>query len=158
VERGDRERARDLRSDRGEPDRRRVSKAWTTLATRSRRARAVGPRSVGRMTDPIALVEAAYANAATEADWLEGLPRACATILPSGRGLFAFAYDSRDPDWVAIGSASAVGIDPNLMQALLHVPVERGEATRAMVRIFRSMLVTTAQKELPRTPQPMQAQ
>jgi DNA-binding CsgD family transcriptional regulator len=104
------------------------------------------------MADPIALVEAAYANAATEGEWLEGLARASSPMIPRGQGLFAFIYDTRDPEWVNLSSISVVGIDPSFANALLVAPIERGVETRAMVRIFRSMLVTTARKELGRTP------
>jgi DNA-binding CsgD family transcriptional regulator len=79
-------------------------------------------------------------------------------MLPQGNGLLALVHDARDPEWVTVSSVSAAGFDPTLMNALLHAPLARGEETRAMVRIFRSVLVTTAQKELLRTPQPFRSQ
>lgn len=104
------------------------------------------------MADPIAFVEAAYAKAADEAEWLERLARAALPLLHEGKGLLAFVYDTREPEWVNIGAVSAVGFDPTLAGGLLNAPVDRGDETRSMVRIFRSMLATTARKELPRTP------
>ena len=104
------------------------------------------------MADPIAFVEAAYAKAADEAEWLERLARAALPLLHEGKGLLAFVYDTRGPEWVNIGAVSAVGFNPTLAGGLLNAPVDRGDETRSMVRIFRSMLATTARKELPRTP------
>ncbi len=110
------------------------------------------------MADPIALVEAAYANVATEAEWLDGLVRASAPLLPHEKGLLAFIHDTRDPEWVTIGAVAVVGVDPMLVNALMSAPIDRGAETRAMVRIFRSVLVTTARKELPLAPPTLRGQ
>ena len=88
------------------------------------------------MADPIAFVEAAYAKAADEAEWLERLARAALPLLHEGKGLLAFVYDTREPEWVNIGAVSAVGFDPTLAGGLLNAPVDRGDETRSMVRIF----------------------
>ena len=68
-------------------------------------------------------------------------------------GVFALAYEATDPEWVAIRALSALGLDPEFARAFVHgPPIERGEETRAMVRIFRTLLVTSARRKLEESP------
>ena len=104
------------------------------------------------MIDPIGLVEAAYTHTSGETEWLEGLTHASRPMLDDGGGLFAFVHDTSDPEWVAIKGVCVLGLAPILVSPFLNAPTVRGDETRSMVRIFRTVLVTTAEKQLPRAP------
>ena len=88
------------------------------------------------MTDPIAFVEAAYVDAPSEAEWIQGVAQAARSLLPEAAGVLAFVHETHDADWVSVGAASAIGFDPRLLGALMNAPIERGEESRAMVQNF----------------------
>ena len=103
--------------------------------------------------DPIALVETAYAPAADEGAWLEATTRAARAVFGNAEGVFSLAYEATDPEWVAIRGVSALGLDPAFARAFVNgPPIARGEETRAMVRIFRTVLVTSARRKLEESP------
>jgi hypothetical protein len=55
-----------------------------------------------KVTDPVALIEAAYRLDGTEASWLKELARAATTALGGEQGAFAYLYDSSEGDWTRI--------------------------------------------------------
>jgi DNA-binding CsgD family transcriptional regulator len=111
------------------------------------------------MTDLIALVEAAYTSATSESEWLDGVLRASRPMLDDGRGVLAFIHDTTAPDWVELRAVGVLDVAPALVAAMFNAPmVERGDETRTMVQIFRTLMATNARRELPRAPPKLRAQ
>ncbi|HLK37701.1 MAG TPA: LuxR C-terminal-related transcriptional regulator [Polyangiaceae bacterium] len=102
--------------------------------------------------DPIAVVEAAYAPAANDTQWLDALTSASRPMLDLGRGVFSLIHDTHDPEWVGLRGARALGLDASFMGGFFGLSAERGDETRAMVRIFRTVFVTSASRQLLRAP------
>jgi DNA-binding CsgD family transcriptional regulator len=102
--------------------------------------------------DPIALVETVYAPAADEAAWVEGTTKAVSAALGGVGGAFGMAYDATDPEWVSYRSLSTSSVDPAFAQvfrAFLDAPpVAAREETLSMVRLFRTVLVTSGRKKM----------
>lgn len=101
--------------------------------------------------DPIRIAETAYARVANESIWLDALSQASRPLLDDGGGVISLVYDATDPEWIAVRAVSSLGVDPSVAGTLLNLPSERGPQSRALVRIFRESLVSTADKELKRT-------
>lgn len=68
--------------------------------------------------DAIAVIEAAYADAPTDHDWMDGLLRACRPLLDCGYGLTVWTFDARDPQALKIGERRFLGEDPRCFEAI----------------------------------------
>jgi DNA-binding CsgD family transcriptional regulator len=66
----------------------------------------------GRKHDLVAVIEAAYAPAATEQAWVEGIAEAAQPCLDEGLGLNVYTFDARDPAKFRVPACAGVGGTP----------------------------------------------
>jgi DNA-binding CsgD family transcriptional regulator len=110
------------------------------------------------VSDPIALVEAAYAPAPDETTWLNKVTHAARPMLDAGNGTLSFIYDATDLNWASLRATCALDFDPALGANLLGGPSPAGsDDARWMVSALRTTHVTTGHATLPRTPERLRA-
>lgn len=100
------------------------------------------------MTDPIALVEAAYVPAVDETAWLGAVTEAAKPMFDAREGMLAFVYDASDPAWATLRAVSTLDLDPALAGSLMSPP--KGDGW--LIRLLRTTHVTTGLGILPGAP------
>jgi DNA-binding CsgD family transcriptional regulator len=94
------------------------------------------------MKDPIQLVEAVYALAGDERQWLDHVTETFRPNLARGHGILAYTYDVTHPQRIAIRSTVCCDMDPALFAA--RAGVELPESEQAfVVPILRTGFVGT---------------
>lgn len=75
-----------------------------------------------KLTDPVALIEAAYRLDRTNESWLKEIARSAAIALGSKGGAFAFLYDASRGDWVKILGLETYEFPNEFVQQLFNQP------------------------------------
>ena len=71
-------------------------------------------RASVKRPDYLAVVEAAYASCAEDADWLQGIAEAALPILDQGRGVHVWSYDARAPAAERMRGWGQAGCHPDM--------------------------------------------
>lgn len=62
------------------------------------------------------VIESAYADAASEDDWLDGILAGSRPLLDQGFGIVSWTFDARDPTKLAIIGKRHLGDDPAMLE------------------------------------------
>jgi hypothetical protein len=99
-----------------------------------------------KVTDPVALIEAAYRLDGTEASWLKELARAATTALGSEHGAFAFVYDASGGDRIDILGAEAHEFPAEFVHQFFNQPDASRDATMAVARFMTGLQFMTVRE------------
>ena len=94
------------------------------------------------MTDPIAILEAAYGMRGTEKEWLLGLLDAARPGLDDGHGVYAWTYDASGEDFHEIRESANSGGDAQFLAANAKFDSALPTSVRKLIsRIYRTGFV-----------------
>jgi hypothetical protein len=96
-----------------------------------------------KVTDPVALIEAAYRLDGTEASWLKELARAATIALGSEHGAFAYLYDASRGDWTRILGVETHEFPVEFVQQLFDQPNMGPDAAKAVANWMTRIQVGT---------------
>jgi hypothetical protein len=99
-----------------------------------------------KVTDPVALIEAAYRLDGTDASWLKELARAATVALRGEQGAFAFLYDATAGDWIHILGVEMHEFPVEFVQQLFNQPDLGRDAAIAVAKVMTGVQFTTARE------------
>jgi hypothetical protein len=89
-----------------------------------------------KVTDPVALIEAAYRLDGTDANWLKELARAATIALAGDQGAFAYLYDASGGDWTSIYRVEMYEVPGEFVQQLFDQPTLGVEVAKAVANFM----------------------
>lgn len=99
-----------------------------------------------KVTDPVALIEAAYRLDGTDASWLKGLARSAAIALGGEQGAFAFLYDASSGDQIDILGAEVHEFPIDFVHQFFNQPDASKDATTAVARFMTGLQFMTVRQ------------
>jgi hypothetical protein len=99
-----------------------------------------------KVTDPVALIEAAYRLDGSDASWLKELARAASIALGSDQGAFAFVYDASRGDRIDILGAEVHEFPAEFVHQFFNQPDASREATMAVARFMTGLQFMTVRE------------
>lgn len=96
-----------------------------------------------KVTDPVAIIEAAYRLEGSDANWLKELARSATIALSGERGAFAFLYDASSGDWVNILGVEMHEFPGEFVHQLFNQPDADRDTARAIASFMTSVQFAT---------------
>jgi hypothetical protein len=96
-----------------------------------------------KVTDPVAIIEAAYRLEGTDATWLKELARSATLALAGERGAFAYLYDASGGDWVNILGVEMHEFPGEFVQELFNQPDVGRDVGVALAKLMTDVQFAT---------------
>lgn len=91
-----------------------------------------------KVTDPVALIEAAYRLDGTDSSWLKELARSATIALAGEQGAFAYLYDTSSGDWTNILGVETHEFPVEFVRQLFNQQDASGDVVMAVVKLMTS--------------------